>query len=323
MCAFQYYFSKDGQNFPANIKPSQVASMPIKIRDVFDQTTTYQIKSNVKDENIPLFIKYFLTKSEEPAIKDDNLYDFYTLSKEFEMDEITTEIDEKWGEILRIVILKTATTATNSDISESEKFISEHLDEYLLKYPNQMYAIPITSLCNIFFNKARKLDDENLGYRFITKQLKSDDDTNGQNIDHSLFVLLKSLDSNKLNGEALKDCISKQDEHFGFIPQINFGFIEILTKKVTEIESTMVQMQKDHQKNMKEIVSTMVQMQEYHQKKMKETESTIQKLVKQSTDMQTNIWFIAIKTANFEIVDHLLREGIDVNLRDDVVFIFL
>lgn len=304
MCAFQYYFSKNDQNFPANIKPSQVASMPVKIRDVFDQTTTYQIKSDVKVENIPLFIKYFLNKIEEPEIKEDNVYDFYTLSKEFEMKEITTKIDEEWSDILRIGFLKTATTATNSDISESEKYISEHLDEYLLKYPNQMYTIPITSLCNIFFSKTRKLDDENLAYKFIKKQLKTDDDTNGQNIDHSLFVLLKSLDSNKLNEEAFKDCISKQDEHFGFIPQINFGFIETLTKKVSEIESAMIQMQKDHQT------------------KMEEAESTIQKIVEQSTKMQTNIWFIGIKTGNIEIIKYLLKQDIDVNSRDDEVFIF-
>lgn len=304
MCAFQYYFAKNDQNFSANIKPSQVASMPVKIRDVFDQTTTYQINSDVKDENIPLFIKYFINKSEEPEIKDDNVYDFYTLSKEFEMKEITTKIDEEWSDILRIGFLKTATTATNSDISESEKYISEHLDEYLLKYPNQMYTIPITSLCNIFFSKTRKLDDENLAYKFIKKQLKTDDDTNGQNIDHSLFVLLKSLDSNKLNEEAFKDCISKQDEHFGFIPQINFGFIETLTKKVSEIESAMIQMQKDHQT------------------KMEEAESTIQKIVEQSTKMQTNIWFIGIKTGNIEIIKYLLKQDIDVNSRDDEVFIF-
>ena len=220
------------------------------------------------------------------------------------MKEITTKIDEEWSDILRIGFLKTATAATNSDISESEKYISEHLDEYLLKYPNQMYTIPITSLCNIFFSKTRKLDDENLAYKFIKKQLKTDDDTNGQNIDHSLFVLLKSLDSNKLNEEAFKDCISKQDEHFGFIPQINFGFIETLTKKVSEIESTMIQMQKDHQT------------------KMEEAESTIQKIVEQSTKMQTNIWFIGIKTGNIEIIKYLLKQDIDVNSRDDEVFIF-
>ena len=62
MSANQRYFAKDGREFPVNIKIRQLATLPQEIQDVFDEQSTYQIKSKVKIENIPLFIDYFIKR---------------------------------------------------------------------------------------------------------------------------------------------------------------------------------------------------------------------------------------------------------------------
>lgn len=44
----------------------------------------------------------------------------------------------------------------------------------------------------------------------------------------------------------MKECITKQEEHFGFIPKQNFGFIEEINKKVEKLESLMKLMIDSH-----------------------------------------------------------------------------
>ena len=278
MSANQRYFAKDGREFPVNIKIRQLATLPQEIPDVFDEQSTYQIKSNVKIENIPLFIDYLINKSPLPDLNMDNIVDFYNLSKEFGIIELTQKIDNEYSELLPLSFLKAVTTSEIGDISDSEKYISMHLEAYLQKYPNEMYKVPFTSLYNIFYDQNRKLEDENLGYKFISRELQSSNDNdsnnnnNGHQNDDTLFILLKSLNSSKLKEEALKDCLSKQDDHFGFIPQIDFGFIEKVSEKVSEIQnlSKKVSEIENLSKKVSETESMMVKIQESHQKLIEE-----------------------------------------------------
>lgn len=102
-----------------------------------------------------------------------------------------------------------------------------------------MCKVPIPSLYNIFYNKNRVLKDHEKAYQFIVS-----------NNNPNFFILIKSLDSTKLSESILKESISNQDEHFGFIPNNSFYTLkeeaetlkkenDQLKKQVSEHEMTI------------------------------------------------------------------------------------
>lgn len=277
MSSNRFYFIYNGEQIPANLRVKQLGSLPEHIGQELDTSSKYEIKSNVKKENLTLFISYFPEEIPAQFLNRDNIADFYFLSKEFENMK-KTKIDTEYSDMLRISFLTSATAASISDISDSEEYIASHLDAFLTLHKSDMYNIPLTSLYNIFFHKKRRLADENLGYHFIT-----DNQTN----DSKLFVLLGSLDGTKLNEESLKDSISKKEEHFEFTPRINFGFFENLSQKVLSVESEMAKMRDKQQKLIEENkkVSSMESEMAKMKKKIDDGEAIILSLIKQAPDV--------------------------------------
>lgn len=45
-----------------------------------------------------------------------------------------------------------------------------------------------------------------------------------------LFILLGSLDSKQLTVSSMIDSLIKQEKHFGFVPSLDFSFIEALNE---------------------------------------------------------------------------------------------
>lgn len=244
----QYSFVSNGDRFPANMNFKQLGFLPRHIQDDLQNTAEYQIKSKVKKENLTLFINCFLNESSEQVFKPENISDFYNLSKEFEKDDLTDRIEREFSDLLRISFLTSATT-TKGDISDSEEYIAEHLDAFLSMHRSDMYNFQLSTLYNIFFHQKRLLRDENLAYKFITENPRNDS---------NLFVLLGSLDSKNLNEESLRDSIAKKDDHLKFAPQIDFGFFEKLSQKVSSLESAMSKMEQK-MKGAEEIISGLIQ----------------------------------------------------------------
>lgn len=307
MSAISYCFEINDDQIPVNMNLGIFKALPEKIQSEFLSSHTYKLLSNVKKENAEFFISYFICKNQEPVFNIENITDFYALSKELEINELTTKIDEEYGDILRTSFLKKATGTQLSDISDSEKYISLHLDAFLLRYTNEMYSIPFSSLYNIFFDKNRKLDNENLGYQFITHKLKTrNDNDNDTDNDDSLFILLQSLNSKNLTEEAMRDCISNRDEHLGFIPQIDFSYFDNFAIKVADIESKVAQIQEENQRLVEELKS--------QKEKMVEKE-TLKGLIESALH-------IGCKFGYTELVKYILELGDEgINNSKDILFL--
>lgn len=86
-----------------------------------------------------------------------------------------------------------------------------------MKHKKEMQHIPITSLYNIFYHKDRVLHNHEIAYNFITQN---------DNQNQSLFILLRSLEGQKLTKESLNDSFLQIEKHFGFAPKCDFSFIE-------------------------------------------------------------------------------------------------
>ena len=123
----------------------------------------------------------------------------------------------------------------NDDKSQSEKFIAMHLDDYIDMYEQELLKIPSNSLFNIFFHKERILNDHQKAYDFIIKESYS-------NI--SLYILLPSLDGEKLNIKSQFESFSKIKERFGYLPTFNQIFLESIMKKCEKLP----ELEKENQK---------------------------------------------------------------------------
>lgn len=102
---------KDGDIFQLNIDFEEVLKLPKVIRDEFQQTRgTYEIKSVIQKENAKKFIDYFLNKTSKPVFNSENICDFFILSKEFGIQDLTTMIEEEFKDILQISSLRAILT---------------------------------------------------------------------------------------------------------------------------------------------------------------------------------------------------------------------
>lgn len=96
----------------------------------------YKVQSNVQPEVFQSFLKYW-QNSEEPNITDDNIYEYYLLSKEFcLMSEYFSE--ETNENKLHIASLKYLTNINPNeqnaiDKAKEERYIAMNLDSYIEK----------------------------------------------------------------------------------------------------------------------------------------------------------------------------------------------
>lgn len=171
----------------------------------------------------------FLTGNEEfPTITSDNFYDYRLIGDEF---QIFTDYFSKpeFENLYKISILINITKSnTNFDKSKIEKYISQNLDIFLEKYETQMYKIPYDSLYNIFYHNERKLSQHSLAYQFLTQKIVESVDIDEEEIQSKLFILLGSLDAKQMTESLMIDSIINREQHFGFIPSLDFSYIEDL-----------------------------------------------------------------------------------------------
>lgn len=223
-----FTFIVENQEIQRHLDFDQLNRLPRNIRDLLFQKEKYIVESDVKTQIFNNFIDNFIDSSTNLNVDAENIYQYRLLSDEFNFlkDELT---NSEYENAFKISILLNIQKAKNFDRTAIENYISQNLDFYLQNYANYMPEIPITSLYNIFYNKNRVLNDHEKAYQFIVS-----------NNDQNLFILIKSLDSTKLSESTLNESISKQDDHFGFIPSNSFSFkqdqVETLKKEKDELK---------------------------------------------------------------------------------------
>lgn len=162
-----------------------------------------KVHSNVSIENLELFLNCLVDKNAKiPSNKlTAEVYsDFNQLTNEFNITKKFITLDQL-NPLDKIncseTIVECKTKLKDKTYFENE--ISKNLDFYLDKYAHELYFLPIESLYNIFYNKDRKLISQEKAYRFITKTLIKDNDDKNED---SLYILLKSIDGDKLFNES-------------------------------------------------------------------------------------------------------------------------
>ena len=155
----------------------------------------YNIETSINQETFDSFKKYLIDSS-EPEINSNNLYEFYLISQEFQIltEYLSTKVDE---DSLHLSIL---ISNPNTNKSKNEEYISKHLSDIIDKHKQELLKIPISSLVNIFYHPERNLSDHQKAYDFIINNSKND----------SLFVLLQSLEADKLNEKSQNESLIKK-----------------------------------------------------------------------------------------------------------------
>lgn len=96
----------------------------------------------------------------------------------------------------------------------NKSHIEENINKNLDNYGEELFRLPIHSLYNIFNHPERKLTIFNQFYQLIRN-------ITDQTQNFNLYVLLPSINIDKLNDENQRDAIFSSDKRFGFIPKIN------------------------------------------------------------------------------------------------------
>ena len=151
-------------------------------------------------ENLELFLNCLVDKNAKilsNKLTAEVYSDFNQLTNEFNITKKFITLDQlnPLDKIKYIVECKIKL----KDKTYFENEISKNLDFYLDKYARELNFLPIESLYNIFYNKDRKLISQEKAYRFITKTLIKDNDDKNED---SLYILLKSIDGDKLFNES-------------------------------------------------------------------------------------------------------------------------
>lgn len=214
-------FVLEGGNILISLPFEKYEQLPLQIKSSLYNDNKYVIKSKVCLENFQNFMNNYKDNT-KPEINLSNMYEYYLLSKEFEIMKDNFENTQ----ILHLSLLKYKfIDQIPSEKSNSEKSISTNLDFFIDKYPDLLGQIPIESLYNIFYHKERNLQDENKAYNFITRS-------------SNIYFLLNSLKDSNLTEDIVLDSLSKIEEHSNFCPQIASVKDQISTlKKAVEENS--------------------------------------------------------------------------------------
>ncbi|KAK8839644.1 hypothetical protein M9Y10_032010 [Tritrichomonas musculus] len=290
------------------------------VKQLFEQDE-YYVHSKVKEETFQNFINFLLNR-ELPTYHADDILEYVDLFQEFEIKQDLLQTENERDLYKKAVIQDLISSNQNKERKlASEKYVAEHLDEFLEKYPTEMKRININSLCNIFFHKYRNLASHDLAYRFITE--------NNDNNDESIFILLDSIDGKKLLHESYKDSIAKQNEHFGFIPQNCISYINehlkelenmkmIIQKHQEEFEEQKQQLIEMHKKEMEEIKKEIISIKEKQQKSLEKYKNEIDDL---NEKLRQSNPFFSFKNAI--ICQDMKMQGICEKLRNENITFFV
>lgn len=209
----------------------QLNEFSSEVADQLYQKNEYEIQTKVEISVFQSFILHYTKQkaiTENDLLNIDKIYQYYLLIKEL---GINTDLLSKpeYENILKLAVIKNVANDVLFNKSFLEEYIIENLDFYLDNFPKEMHQVPIQILYNIF-NKQKQVDHAKL-YHFIMTQ----NDSQPENI----YPLLSLLDCLKLPKEITKECIIKQEEHFGFIPKNCSHFTENISNENLQLKETI------------------------------------------------------------------------------------
>ena len=169
---------------------------------------------NVSEEVFQQIIDY-LNNNQEPDINNANIVDHIVLKSEFNLFATLIKNKIKKENILDIYNDKRIT-----DKEEIENKIAENLDFHIKNDQEKMCNINVQSLCNIFRNPGKKLENHEDAYQFIKKVSAKEP---------KYFILLNYINGAELSQDSQIECIEKQKERFGYCPEMDW--IKILKQE--------------------------------------------------------------------------------------------
>ena len=269
------------------------------ISNILFRTGEYSVQSQVSKENFDIFFEFLNKEEKYPDINEDNYYDFFLLSSEFNniLKDYLLE-NEKYE---KRSILQNAIKSDINDKSYIEEFIAKNLDEYLESYEQEMSKVPCQTLHKIFNHKDRILNNQERAYNFILKNI----DTN--NNKESFCVLLESLDAEKINEKSFQDSLLKKEEHFGFAPKFNISFITSFNQCIHELENKFEKAFHQQNQMMKEIYDLFLKQSNDTKsdinvlsEKIKSIENEMKQIQTDNTDVKSDIKEISANIKNVE-----------------------
>lgn len=178
---------------------------------IFSPEHEYLIQSNVSEEVLKSFIKYWTTE-EIPDILVDNYFEYSELSQEFNiLKEYVQKKKKEFGSSLNL--FQNLKNPDQKKRLQQEENTASKLQNYLDEYGIEMMKLPINTLFNIFKHPKRNLNNHDLAYSLISAEYQISKDAN-------IFILISTLDGSKLSQKNLKDSIFNKDFHCGFVPEI-------------------------------------------------------------------------------------------------------
>lgn len=211
----------------------------------------YEIKSNVKEENLISFLNY-LKGTQVPEVNEQNKLDFIQLSKEFNvMRSLFVSIEDDTNECLNDI--EFLQDPNNKDRYLIEEKISQNLDNVLNLCGEKFLESPINSVYNIF-SKSKSQFNHDRAYYLINQHYKNHKDKN-------IFILISTFDYSKLNQENLKDAIDSKN----FMPSNEYSFIKNLIEQHQKLKTEKenfhleTQIQKEKIESLKKILFEFIQ----------------------------------------------------------------
>lgn len=221
-------FILDASQISFTITPKNLQKIPESKNDIFSELDhqQYKVQSNVRKETFESFLLYWADDT-EPDITIDNILEYYQLSDEFGIiDDYISQ--PKFESIFNLSSLNSFNQEIPVDKTIIEKAISKKLDHYLDEYADYLFKIPVVSLYNIFnYNERKLINQEKAYYSIINAAEKHNPE---------LFILLKTIDGEKLSYQALKDSFNNNENHFKFSPKNTEKYITIIEEKLKSYE---------------------------------------------------------------------------------------
>ena len=269
------------------------------ISNILFRTGEYSVQSQVTKENFDIFFEFLNEEEKYPDINEDNYYDFFLLSSEFNniLKDYLLE-NEKYE---KRSILQNAIKSDINDKSYIEEFIAKNLDEYLESYEQEMSKVPCQTLHNIFNHKDRILNNQERAYNFILKNIDAN------NNKESFCVLLESLDAEKINEKSFQDSLLKKEEHFGFAPKFNISFITSFNQCIHELKNEFEKAFHQQNQMMKEIYDLFLKQSNDTKsdinglsEKIKSIENEIKQIQTDNTEVKSDIKTLSTEIKNVD-----------------------
>ncbi|KAK8887431.1 hypothetical protein M9Y10_038475 [Tritrichomonas musculus] len=243
--AFQICSNSKVFTIPSLFKHLLDISPDISNSLVFGQNHYYCLKSKVNENVFQSFIDY-LVDDKIPDIDVFNFNEFMQLSQEFNiLIEFLEDKKKQLGEYL--IYINGLLTNKNENSTFYEEQIAIKLDDYLEKFGEELFNIPIQSLYNIFNHPRRNLTQHNAAYDLIKQYL---DKTKNENA----FILFDALDGTKLSKSNIEESFALREKRLNHMPSVDFSYLadefanrRKLEDKINELEKKITETQNQNE----------------------------------------------------------------------------